>query len=125
MAIKVLRLHHANVRLPDATEDQTRDFYGRILGLTPDPNFHVPNVFHWQAGEGTEVHMKWGETPTRLKNGEVLPHHFALLVEDLGEAKRWLAEQKVQYWEADVADASHEIFITDPAGNVVELYEAH
>jgi len=123
--LNVLRVHHANVRLPAASEQQTRDFYGRILGLTPDPNFHVPTVFHWLAGEGTEVHMRYGPTPTMLKSGEVLPHHFALLVENLEDAKRWLTDQGVEYWEADVPDATHEIFIKDPAGNVIELYAAH
>lgn len=126
MAIKVIRVHHANVRLPEASEQETRDFYGRVLGLQSDPNFSAPNVIHWLAGDsGTEVHMKFGPAPTLLKSGDVLPQHFALRVEDLHETKRWLTQEGIAYAEADVPDASHEIFIKDPAGNVIELQEAH
>lgn len=125
MSHQIVGLHHANVRLPSSSEQATKQFYGKLLGLTPDPNFtSAATVVHWCVGDtGSEVHTKWGEEPTRLKSGEVLPNHFALLVEDLEATKSYLTQNGVPFEEADLPGARHEIFIKDPEGNIVELQQ--
>jgi catechol 2,3-dioxygenase-like lactoylglutathione lyase family enzyme len=126
MGIKVVGLHHANVRLPAANEQQTREFYGELLGLVADPDFKGSGTtIHWQVADtGAEVHTKFSEAKTYLKNGDVLPNHFALQVDDLEAAKAHLMAKGVHFEEAEIPGARHEIFIKDPSGNIVELQQA-
>ena len=44
MAVHVLELHHHGIRVgtTPAELDQARDFYTRVLGLTPDPGRNIP-----------------------------------------------------------------------------------
>ncbi|HLY67175.1 MAG TPA: glyoxalase superfamily protein [Chloroflexota bacterium] len=117
MGIKVIGLHHTNVHLE--TPEQSRDFYGRILGMEADskPEFSTerPN-FWWQVGRsGAQIH-----TPSHGGGGG---SHFALMVEDIDETKRTLDAEGIAYREQKAAGRALQIFIQDPAGNQIELFQ--
>src|SRR4051794_24968808 len=114
MSIKVIGLHHANVHLQNP--EQARDFYGRVLGMEADPKpvFERPN-FWWQVGDsGCQIH-----TPSAGGNGT----HFALMVEDIQEAKRTLEAEGIAFRESKAAGRAMQLFIQDPAGNQIELFQ--
>jgi catechol 2,3-dioxygenase-like lactoylglutathione lyase family enzyme len=115
MGIKVLGLHHANVHLGSAAE--AADFYGRILGMTADPTPEFPPDrpnFWWQAGQ-CQIH-----TPS---HGRGSGSHFALLVEDIEETKRTLEAEGIPYREQKAPGRALQVFVTDPAGNQIELFQ--
>ncbi|HUZ78991.1 MAG TPA: VOC family protein [Chloroflexota bacterium] len=125
MSIKVLKLHHANMRLQ--TPDQARDFYGRVLGLAPDPTFAFdptrPN-FWWNIAEtGTQFHTPCAANPDGSPSSEMGIQHVALMVEDILEAKRTFDHEGIAYREAQIPGRGLQVFIHDPAGNMLEFFE--
>jgi len=118
MSIKVIGLHHANVHLQNP--EQTRDFYGRILGMEPDPKpeFQAdrPN-FWWQTGNGCQIH-----TPSS-GGGAGAGTHDALMVEDIEEVKRTFDAEGITYREGKASGRALQVFAQDPAGNQVEFFQ--
>jgi glyoxylase I family protein len=116
MAIKVIGLQHVNVHLDNP--EQNRDFYGRVLGLQSDPKFPFdperPNYW-WQVGD-CQIH-----TPCGGSGGT--GSHFALMVEDIEEAKRTFEAEGIPYREQKAPGRALQIFIKDPAGNQIEFFQ--
>ena len=116
MSIKVIGLHHANVHLQ--TPEQTRDFYGRVLGMDADDKPEFPSDrpnFWWQTGNGCQIH-----TPS---HGGGSGSHFALMVEDIEEVKRVFDAEGITYREGKAAGRALQVFAHDPAGNQVEFFQ--
>jgi glyoxylase I family protein len=115
MSIKVLGLHHANVHL--TSPEQTKDFYGRILGMEADPTPEFPADrpnFWWQAGN-CQIH-----TPS---HGFGSGNHFALMVEDIEEVRRVFKREGIEFREAKAPRRALQVFVQDPAGNQIELFQ--
>ncbi|HLY65552.1 MAG TPA: VOC family protein [Chloroflexota bacterium] len=124
MAIKVLGLQHANIRL--AEKEQAEDFYGRILGLERDPrmpwNEDRPLMW-WNIGGGAQLHTPIGERVNTTPFGMPIGSHFALAVQDVEEAKRTLEAEGIHYDEQTLPGRGLQLFVSDPAGNLVELFQ--
>ncbi|MBV9121229.1 MAG: VOC family protein [Chloroflexi bacterium] len=121
MAIKILGLHHANVHMQ--RHEQALDFYGRILGLERDPalpfNPDRPNYWWHLGDQGTQIH-----SPAFSGNGQgPNANHFALMVEDIEEAKRVFTEEGIQFREQQAPGRALQIFVQDPAGNTLEFFQ--
>jgi catechol 2,3-dioxygenase-like lactoylglutathione lyase family enzyme len=117
MAIKVIGIQHVNVRLNNPEEN--REFYGRILGLSADPKLpfrpESPNYW-WQVGDA-QIH-----TPSSGNGGT--GHHFALMVEDIEEAKRVFEAEGVRILRENKAPGrARQLFVEDPAGNQIEFFQ--
>ncbi|MDE3074032.1 MAG: hypothetical protein KGJ86_01265 [Chloroflexota bacterium] len=48
---------------------------------------------------------------------------MALMVEDIEEAKRTFQAEGIQYAEQQIPGRGPQLFITDPAGNMLEFME--
>ena len=131
MAIKILELHHHAVRAapgrPGAAA--SRRFYSEILGLDPD---EAP----WDAGEGgqrintgraSQIHLiPAPEEPGALRTPiDPTAPHVALAVLSIDEAQSELDRLSVPYRvvHGRLGPDSRQVFITDPAGNVIELHQ--
>jgi len=134
MAIKVLELHHHGIRVGATQEDadKTMTFYKDVLGLSPDPGRpYIPTIpgYWMDVGGRAQIHLMGVNGQSKFAQGPgkdpSLPH-VALAVDDIQATRRELDRLGVAYWvsEGIVGPRSQQIFMHDPAGNMIELHEA-
>lgn len=133
MAIRILELHHHAVRVPPSQEaaDRARDFYRDVLGLSTDPGRPViPGMpGYWvNAGERAQVHLMAAEGLLSDLGDGIDPStpHVAFAVADIAEARAELERLGVAYrvTRGLVGPGSEQVFLRDPAGNLLELHQA-
>lgn len=131
MAIKVLELHHHAIRVgpAPADADAVRDFYVDVLGLAADPGRRVRSGFpgHWlDVGDHAQIHLMG--VAGRVGDGEIdaTEPHVALAVADIAAARAELVRLGVPHraLERPQGPAAAQVFLKDPAGNLVELHQA-
>jgi len=110
------------VRVPAKDIEESKDFYGRILGLADGPSRHEDWV-EYQAGNLTLAVM----TPdTHGEEFEPLPHGvIALGVPDVAEAKAKLEAAGVEVnemWDSGVCRGAS---FRDPAGNGIAIHHRY
>jgi catechol 2,3-dioxygenase-like lactoylglutathione lyase family enzyme len=137
MAINVLGLLHAGVRIPSGDEDVSRanDVYGDLLGLEVDAERgHIPgipgfwvNVRPGDRSQQIHIFGSDGQSPRAYseKQDPTRPH-IAFAVEDIEEAKAELTNRNIEFWvfESLVGTTSLQIFFEDGFGNMIELQQA-
>jgi len=132
MPIRILELHHHAVRVPASADgaDQVRDFYGRVLGLAPDRGRpDIPGVpGHWlNTGSHAQLHLMGAEGRLMDLGLGIDPSapHVAFAVEDIAEARRELQRLGIEFrvLQGVVGTGSEQVFLRDPAGNLVELHQ--
>jgi catechol 2,3-dioxygenase-like lactoylglutathione lyase family enzyme len=109
-------LHHVSINVGDV--DAARDFYTRVLGLTERadrPDFSFGGA--WLDAGGQQVHLIEGEVPPPVGQ------HFALAVTDLDAVVAELRTQGVAVTDPVPVGPGRQAFVTDPAGNRVELQQ--
>jgi glyoxylase I family protein len=118
--MNVTRILHASVNAAGGLEETTR-FYAEVLGLLPAPRPEIPGVpgAWFRAGEG-EVHVIGA--PCRGEGIDPTGHHYCLAVEDLDAAVGELEAKGVPYVRAGQGSVV-QVFLTDPAGNTIELQQ--
>lgn len=113
-----LAVHHVSVNVDDV--DAAIAFYTDVLGLTvrrDRPDFGFGGA--WLDAGGQQVHLIEGDVPPR--RGQ----HFAILVDDLGATVDELRGRGLKVSEPSPVGSSLQSFVHDPAGNMIELHEAH
>lgn len=136
MAIRILEMHHHGIRIPADKVDEVNRFYTDVLGLQPDetrPEIpFVPGSWMFIGEEGkrtTQIHIMGnrGGPPPWAKSAIQDPSrfHVALAVQDIQETRAELERMKVPYWvvEGLVGPQSLQVFLDDPAGNMIELHQ--
>lgn len=123
--MKVTRVLHASVNVSGKL-DAAGEWYRRVLGLdgTWRPEIEgVPGA--WFTADAVQIHLVGA--PERAA-GTIDPsaHHVCFGVEDLGAAVAELEAAGVRYVRG--SQDHHgvtvaQVFVVDPAGNVVELQE--
>jgi catechol 2,3-dioxygenase-like lactoylglutathione lyase family enzyme len=135
MTIKVLELHHHAIPVPADKAADVQQFYSSVLGLDRDqgrpeiPN--IPGAWMYVGEESAptaQIHiMGVNGLPAVAKNEIENPTrpHVALAVEDIQEAKAELERMNVRHWVIGglVGTDSIQIFLDDPAGNMIELHQ--
>ena len=109
-------LHHVSINVDDVPA--ARDFYVRVLGLTerPDrPAFSFDGA--WLDAGDQQVHLIEADVPPAMGQ------HFALAVTDLDAAVAELRALGVPVTDPEPVGLGRQAFVTDPAGNRVELQE--
>jgi catechol 2,3-dioxygenase-like lactoylglutathione lyase family enzyme len=109
-------VHHVSINVDDV--DAALAFYVGTLGLVarPDrPDFGFGGA--WLDAGGQQVHLINALPPAN--QGQ----HFALLVDDLDATVSELREQGVDVSNAVAVGTGRQAFLTDPAGNGVELHQ--
>ncbi len=136
MAIKILRLLHAGVRIPPGDEDvaMARAVYGDLLGLEFDegrghiadiPGFWV-NIKPGERGQQIHVFGANGQSPrAHSKKQDPTRPHIAFAVENIDEAKAELTQRGFEFWvfESLVGNQSLQVFFEDGFGNMIELQQ--
>ncbi len=112
-----LAVHHVSIAVPDV--DAALDFYTRVLGMTKRadrPAVLGPGA--WLDIGGQQLHLLESDTP------EARGQHFALLVGNLDATVSELRAAGVAVSDPIPIGAARQAFLSDPAGNAIELHEA-
>lgn len=133
MALRVLELHHHGIRVgPSPAEvEEARTFYSEVLGLSPDPGRpHIPTIdgYWMDVGGKAQIHLMGVSGMSKFAEGpgkDPASTHVALAVPDIQEARKELDRLGVSYWVSRgvVGPESQQIFMHDPAGNMIELHQ--
>lgn len=132
MTLKIIELHHHAVRVaptPGATA-AARHFYTEVLGLGADDEPSMPGGRPDQrlnAGPAAQIHLL-GAADTAVDRGNGIDPsapHVALAVADIAEARSELDRLGVPYrvLPGAAGPQSQQIFLADPAGNLIELHQ--
>lgn len=111
-----LAVHHVSVNVPDVPAAIA--FYTDVLGgsLRGDrPDFGFGGA--WIDLGASQVHLLEAGAPP------VLGQHFAVAVADLDAAVAELRGRGVIVADPSPVGPGRQTFVSDPAGNTVELYE--
>ncbi|HUO44226.1 MAG TPA: VOC family protein [Burkholderiales bacterium] len=120
--MSVIRIDHINITVGPEKIGMIRDFYLRALDLRegPRPAFPFPGCWLY-AGEQAIVHIA-GKTPASDAADTGKLNHVALACDDIAAMTARFEQQRIPYRVRDVpGQRLRQIFITDPAGVVLEL----
>jgi glyoxylase I family protein len=115
--VRPLAVHHVSINVRDV--DAALGFYVDVLGLRPRadrPDFGFDGA--WLDAGAQQVHLIEGDAPPGLGQ------HFALLVDDLDAAVAELRARGVEVSDPAPVGSSHQAFLSDASGNLVELHQA-
>jgi catechol 2,3-dioxygenase-like lactoylglutathione lyase family enzyme len=114
--MKPLAVHHVSINVADV--DEATRFYVDVLGLSPRTDRPALGFGGaWLDAGGQQVHLIEGQTPGSLGQ------HFALLVGDLDATIHELRGRGIKVSDASAIGANQQAFLSDPAGNMVELHQ--
>lgn len=110
-------IHHVSILVPDM--EQAVAFYRDSLGLKEvvRPSNFVTPVRWFEIGE-QQVHLIPADAPDAVS-----PRHFALHVDDCDAARATLAARGVEIQETVPIAGAKRFFISDPAGNNLEIIQ--
>ena len=120
MGIRITQLNHVAVHCRDV--QHSCDFYGNVLGLQPmaRPAFDFPGAW-FRVGADQEVHLI-GRAPT--VDATPRERHFAFKVDDADATASHLRGCDVEFSGPNPRpDGARQIFLRDPDGHVVELFQ--
>ncbi|WP_150284805.1 VOC family protein [Rummeliibacillus sp. TYF-LIM-RU47] len=117
----ILGLHHAQITIPKGTEDQGREFYCGILGLSEreKPESLKGRGGFWLEVGDREVHVGIEEGFDRLTTKA----HLAYQVKNLSSWKEKLEQNGIQIIEGVPIPGFNRFEFRDPFGNRVEMIE--
>jgi catechol 2,3-dioxygenase-like lactoylglutathione lyase family enzyme len=113
------RIQHVSVPRPPGSHDQTRAFYGDLLGLEEKP---VPSTIQdldliwYNVGDDMELHV-FTEEPLEDRSGR----HFCLEVDDVEAMRRRLTDAGFEPWTPVGIANRPRFFCRDPFGNTIEF----
>jgi catechol 2,3-dioxygenase-like lactoylglutathione lyase family enzyme len=120
MKIQFRRFDHVQVCIPRGTEDEAREFYGRLLGLEEieKPEVLRQNGGMWYGIAGVQLHVGVEDVVAPSKR------HPAFDVEDAKAVRSYLEQHHVRTKdEPDIPGVVHRFSLFDPFGNRIELLE--
>jgi catechol 2,3-dioxygenase-like lactoylglutathione lyase family enzyme len=117
----ILGLHHAQITIPEGSEDAARDFYCRLLGLeeTEKPESLAGRGGLWLQAGDRQVHLG-------VENGvdrNATKAHLAYEVGDLSLARRTLAAEGHEAFDPPRIPGYERFEIRDPFGNRIEFIQ--
>ena len=119
-----LGLNHVNLHARRELLDALKDFYCSVVGLHVGPRPTFRNFGYWlYAGDRPVVHL-WEADPDEVRHANAAGtfDHVAFDCANLSAVEAALRERSVSYKKAQPPGTNQtQLFLTDPAGNGVEL----
>ena len=118
--MKITRLDHVQLAMPPSSEEEAREFYGRILNLheREKPEALKAKGGCWFAADGLELHLgvQADFVPARKA-------HPGLRVADLEAARAHLQAAGVSIVEDQSGVEMRRFYVNDPFGNRLEFMQ--
>ena len=118
------QLHHVNVTVPKAKEDEAKQFYGSVMNLleVPKPSESRGRGGAWYQLGHLQLHLS-------IEDGfgvECLSkRHVCYLVDDLSAAEETFRNAGVEIMPDDQPTPGwHRFYVRDPGGNRLEIAQA-
>jgi methylmalonyl-CoA/ethylmalonyl-CoA epimerase len=131
--LAIQRLHHVALCVPD--REAAVDWYVRTLGFSVATSFEIEAIglrsaFMQGPDLWVELHCLAGAAPVpperrdpRTDLQTLGNKYFALAIKDSEQTSERLGEAGVDIIAAESAHGTHRVFISDNAGNPVELFQ--
>ena len=120
--MRVTGFHHVSVNCHDARLAEMVSFYGGLFGLDSKARPDIPGIpGHWFDVSGQELHVVGA--PSRGTAIDSTGNHFCVAVDDLDGAIAELDDRGIPYERAVQGAGTVQVWITDPAGNTIELQQ--
>jgi catechol 2,3-dioxygenase-like lactoylglutathione lyase family enzyme len=120
--MKVTRFHHVSVNSNGTPLEPMVDFYRDVLGLDDRARPEIPGIpGHWHVVGDQELHLVGA--PPRGTPIDSTGHHYCVAVTDLDAAVAELEARGIEFERAVQGPGTVQIWITDPAGNTIELQQ--
>ena len=95
---------------------------GDVLGLGDHDRPDIPGIpGHWHTLADQQLHLVGA--PSRGIGPDPTGHHFCVTVDDLTAAVAELDSRSIEYVRGVQGEGVVQIWITDPAGNTIELQQ--
>jgi len=108
-------VHHVSINVGDV--EVAGRFYVDVLEMEPLPRPDFGFAGMWLRCGGQEIHLIQVVDHVAPKG-----QHFALRVDDIEATRRSLREKGVEVSDViDIPGAGRQVFLFDPAGNMIEL----
>ena len=118
--MNITRVLHVSVNV-EGDLDATRAFYEDVLGLASKQRPEIPGIAgHWFDLAGSELHLV--DVPVGPIGIQPSNHHYCVAVDDLDAAINELEQRGIEYRRGAQGDVV-QIWILDPAGNIIELQQ--
>jgi catechol 2,3-dioxygenase-like lactoylglutathione lyase family enzyme len=120
--MKVVRFHHVSVNTAGTPLPEVVSFYRNVLGLADQARPDIPGVpGHWLTVADQELHLV-GASPCGTAI-DPIGNHYCIGVDDLDAAVGELEALGIEYVREANSAGTVQVWITDPAGNTVELQQ--
>jgi catechol 2,3-dioxygenase-like lactoylglutathione lyase family enzyme len=120
--MRVTRFHHVSVNANGIPVDDMAGFYRDVLGLEDKNRPEIPGVpGHWHIVGDQELHLVGA--PGSGDPIDTTGNHYCVAVDDLEAAIAELEERNIEYVRAVQGAGTVQIWISDPAGNTIELQQ--
>jgi len=115
-------VHHAQISIPVGAEDQAREFYCGVLGLTeiPKPDALASRGGFWLELDGFQIHFGAEDGIDRARSKA----HVAYLVTDLEGWRQKLIDSSCQVVNGIPIPGYDRFEFRDPFGNRIEFLQA-
>jgi catechol 2,3-dioxygenase-like lactoylglutathione lyase family enzyme len=120
--MRITRVHHVQITIPEGAEEEGRRFYCGALGLreTPKPLALQSRGGFWLRVGDIEVHVGTEEGDTRT----LTKPHLAYQVSDLAAWRHRLEEAGIEIGDSVPIPGYCRFEIRDPFGNRIEFLES-
>ena len=115
-------IHHVNVTVPRALEDQAKHFYGVVMGLAEVPKPQTGRGGAWYQLGGIQLHLSVEEP-----RGEncISKRHICYTVSDLADAEQRFRDAGVEILPDDrPIPGWSRFYVCDPGGNRLEIAQS-
>ncbi|WLV24881.1 VOC family protein [Aciduricibacillus chroicocephali] len=114
-------LHHAQITIPEGTEQEGRTFYCDLLGLEEleKPDALIGRGGFWLQVGNSEVHVGTESGVERLATKA----HLAYKVEDIIYWRRLLQKNNIELYDSIPIPGYERFEFRDPFGNRVEMIQ--
>jgi catechol 2,3-dioxygenase-like lactoylglutathione lyase family enzyme len=123
--IPIARFNHAALNASDL--DASIAFYTKVLGFyeVPRPGFNFAGSWLYSDGLGMMLHLICDDRFEPIESRDnTRRNHLAFRVEDVDRTLELLAEHQVPVIQRQLPDYGYrQLFVHDPAGNLIELGE--
>lgn len=120
--MKITRIHHAQITVPEGAEDKARDFYCNVLGL---PETLKPDALAGRGGFRMEVGDQQVHVGAEAGvDRAATKAHLAYEVSNLNQWRQTLGQLGIAVLESVPLPGFDRFEFRDPFGNRVEFIEA-